>query len=72
MSLFENTNTKLEKLSDREWNRIVDTYLATETMHQEEYDRMTDFQGFTIQTLKKAFKRIKYKLEHGQDIEDTE
>lgn len=43
----------------KEWNRLLDKYLATQEMLSEEYEQLNEIQITIIQELKKAFKRIK-------------
>lgn len=50
-------------LTDKEWRMVIDRYLTEGSMHPEDYERMTDYQKYTIQTLKKAFKRLRNKYE---------
>lgn len=39
------------------WVKVLDKYLATAQMAEDEYFSMNDYQKFMIQELKKAFKR---------------
>lgn len=41
------------------WNKLLEKYLIENTMESVEYETLDDYQMFTIQELKKAFKRIK-------------
>jgi hypothetical protein len=44
-----------------EFNKVLDRYLIENLISSEEYELLDDSQKFVIQTLKKAFKRIKSK-----------
>lgn len=43
----------------KDWNRTLDSYLATGNMSSDEYGELTELQIIIIQELKKAFARIK-------------
>jgi hypothetical protein len=45
-------------VSDLEFNRVLDKYLATKSMTSEEYESLSSEQQKCIQMLKRAFKRI--------------
>ena len=47
----------------KEFNRILDTYLITGKIHPEDYEYLDDDHIMIIQTLKRAFKRIKSKYD---------
>jgi len=49
------------------WNKLLDNYLSGGTMTPDEYESLDEYQQFTIQNLKKAFKRINYK-EQNENI----
>lgn len=42
----------------KDWNRVLDSYLATGNMSSDEYGELTELQIIIIQELKKAFSRI--------------
>ena len=48
----------------KEWNEVLDRYLATANIASDEYDSLNEVQMMIIQELKKAFKRIKAKNEN--------
>lgn len=48
-----------EGLSNKEWNKVLDKYLLTQTMFSSDYQDLNDEQRLVIQTLKRAFKRFK-------------
>ena len=41
-----------------EFNKVLDEYLCTGNMNSEDYYKMDSFQQYTIQQIKKAFKRM--------------
>jgi len=43
----------------KEWNALLDKYLATHKMLSEEYEKLNDIQRALIQELKKSFARSK-------------
>lgn len=47
-----------EELRTHEFNRLIDQYLTTATMSEEDYHKLTQLQREVVQTLKRAFKRI--------------
>lgn len=47
-------------LPDKEFNTFLDNYLKNNTGELEVFNRMNEEQKKMIQTLKKAFKRLKY------------
>ena len=49
-------------MEDREFNNLLDKYLSTGKMTPDEYEQLNDEQKFIIQTIKRAFARIKSKL----------
>jgi len=53
--------TTLIKMPPLEFNKVLDRYLIENLISSEEYELLDDSQKFVIQTLKKAFKRIKSK-----------
>ncbi len=48
-------------LSAKEFNTVLDNYLATANLSEEEYNKMSSEQKQVIQELKKAFKRAEAK-----------
>lgn len=63
IELYRDVNRELEQrtngLKEIEFNRIIDKYLTINTMTADEYESLNDSQKNIIQTLKRAFKRIK-------------
>ena len=61
------TQRKMEDLNSRlplkEWRGLLDRYLIEQKVDPNLYDMMDRDQTMIIQSLKKAFKRIKNKLE---------
>jgi len=53
--------TTLIKMPPLGFNKVLDRYLIENLISSEEYELLDDSQKFVIQTLKKAFKRIKSK-----------
>lgn len=43
----------------KEWHKVLERYVNEARMTSEEYAQLDDYQKFTIQELKKLFKRIK-------------
>ena len=56
-----------EGLSEDEFRTVLDQYLLTTKMESGDYEQMNKHQMFVIQTLKKAFKRIKNKDEDNSN-----
>jgi hypothetical protein len=50
-----------EGLPPKEWNKALDTYLETNKMDGEAYEKMSQFQKDVIQEIKRSIKRIDYK-----------
>jgi len=48
-------------LSDKEWRTLLDTYLISESIESELYERCDDAQRWLIGEIKKALSRIKNK-----------
>ena len=48
-----------EGLNNKEWRRVVDTYLLTQKISCGDYEQLDIYQHYFIQTLKRAFKRLK-------------
>lgn len=42
----------------KEWHKVLERYVNESLMTSEEYVQLDDYQKFTIQELKKLFKRI--------------
>jgi len=63
IELYRDINRELEQrtngLKELEFNKIIDKYLTINTMTADEYESLNDSQKNIIQTLKRAFKRIK-------------
>lgn len=63
IELYRDVNRELEQrtngLKELEFNKIIDKYLTINTMTADEYESLNDSQKNIIQTLKRAFKRIK-------------
>ena len=45
-------------LGDKEYNKVIDSYLLGNSMHSEEYGAMSDKQKETVQVIKRALARI--------------
>lgn len=63
-------------MNDKLWNTILDNYLLGKGIHSEDYYQLNDQQKWTIQHLKKAFKRLqakqdKYEREITEDTKGT-
>lgn len=50
-------------MEQREWNKVFERYILEGKIHSEEYERLDEFQNYTIQEFKKLFKRLKAKNE---------
>ena len=48
-------------LEPKEWNKALDTYLSTNELESDTYERMSANQKGLIQEIKRAFKRLEYK-----------
>lgn len=55
--LYRQFKAENEGLPHLEWNRVLDGYLATNTMDSQDYEKLSPAQQFVVQELKKAFKR---------------
>ncbi len=49
-------------MENKDWIKLLDKYLTTNTMLSSEYEQLDDYQKCVIQELKRAFKRLKNKL----------
>ena len=47
-------------LPNKEWNEVIDLYMKHRVMIVNDYEKMDEYQLFTIQALKRHFKRVKY------------
>lgn len=50
-----------EGLVTKEWNKALETYLSTNELESDTYERMSAKQKGLIQEIKRAVKRINYK-----------
>jgi hypothetical protein len=50
-----------KRMSDDEWNRLVDRYMSVHNMTVDDYEQLGTYQIYFIQTLKKHFKRVNKK-----------
>lgn len=57
-----NDQLQASKLTQVEWNQCLDTYIASGTLHSEEYAKMSQIQKNIIQEIKKSVKRVEYKV----------
>lgn len=58
-----------EETYDREFNKVIDTYVETGRLSPEQYASCTPFQKIVIQCLKRSFKRITNKNnEHIREV----
>jgi hypothetical protein len=53
-----------------EWRKCLDKYINTGKLLSEEYEQMDEWQKFTIQELKKSYKRLNYEPVAGDYIND--
>lgn len=56
---YKRSNAQKRGLPHKEWNRVLENFVEREPMFPENYEEMDDYQVFTIQELKKLFKRLK-------------